>query len=469
MKKSWIILLFFLISCTQRSGQTNNQNNYVSHPTQFPSLKEGMIHKYISCIADTTFSYALYLPETHANITKPKNIFPVIFFFDAHKRGVMPVEKYAALAEKYGLIIVGSNNSENGQPPEETDRIISLLFNDVAERFNIDHNQMYASGFSGGARVAARIALFRKENVAGVIGCAAGFPPLGSGFNTQFSYLAIVGDKDFNYHEMRELDIALDQTPIQHYLLIYDGKHDWPPEKIMQEGFEFLQFDAMRKNQHLKDEKEISAFLIRNDSIRAEAQKEGKTVLLVQTDRKIIAFLDQLVPTDMYKAEFDSLVTTSAYMVWRESEEKAEIFERNQQQKFAAAMGSKNLSWWLQEIEDLYKKPEDPVSLRLQNYLSLVSYMYASGTLKNNQFKEAEKYLTIYKKVDPDNPEVYYLKAVLLTRTGKAELALAQLQVAADKGFNEYERMQNSKDFNGFQDNEVFERILLQIRDKSEQ
>ncbi|RLD71781.1 MAG: hypothetical protein DRI87_06515, partial [Bacteroidetes bacterium] len=131
--------------------------------------------------------------------------------------------------------------------------------------------------------------------------------------------------------------------------------------------------------------------------------------------------------------------------------------------------GSKNLSWWLQEIEDLYKKPEDPVSLRLQNYLSLVSYMYASGTLKNNQFKEAEKYLTIYKKVDPDNPEVYYLKAVLLTRTGKAELALAQLQVAADKGFNEYERMQNSKDFNGFQDNEVFERILLQIRDKSEQ
>jgi tetratricopeptide (TPR) repeat protein len=127
-------------------------------------------------------------------------------------------------------------------------------------------------------------------------------------------------------------------------------------------------------------------------------------------------------------------------------------------------MPTKSLEWWLNEIRHLTLKQDDPVDQRLLNYLSLVSYMYASGTLKNNQFQEAEKYLTIYEKVDPENPEVYYLKAALLVRTGKPQQAIPQLQKAADKGFNEYERMHSSKDFQRFHGDEVFEKILLQVK-----
>jgi predicted Zn-dependent protease len=117
----------------------------------------------------------------------------------------------------------------------------------------------------------------------------------------------------------------------------------------------------------------------------------------------------------------------------------------------------------LKEIKRLSQKQDDAVDQRLLNYLSLVSYMYASGTLKNNQFKEAEKYLTIYEKVDPENPEVYFLKAVLFARTDKQELVLTQLQQAADKGFDEYERMQSSRDFQKLHSDETFEKILLQV------
>jgi len=467
MNKSWIILFSFLVSCMQPGGQNSSKEDIGPASKKSYTFLSGVVQKDISCKVDSTYSYALYLPSTYADSSKLNYSFPVIFFFDAHRRGVLPVKKYAPLAEKFGFILVGSNNSMNGQTQGESDRIVSVLFDEVRQRYRVDDKRLVVSGFSGGARVAAGIALFRKEPVAGVIGCAAGFPPISLGYNTQFNYLAIVGNKDFNYLELKELDRTLNQMPISHCLLVYDGKHDWPLKQVMQEGFQYMLFDAMRKDLLLKDKKLIEEFQKRNDSLLVTVS--GNVVQEVAVYRKMVSFLYDLIPVERYRNKLDKLTQTKTYIKWQQEEERQELFERNQQQKYAAAIGSKNLSWWLQEIEDLYKKPEDPVSLRLQNYLSLVSYMYASGTLKNNQFKEAEKYLTIYKKVDPDNPEVYYLKAVLLTRTGKAELALAQLQVAADKGFNEYERMQNSKDFNGFQDNEVFERILLQIRDKSEQ
>lgn len=322
---------------------------------------------------------------------------------------------------------------------------------------------MSTAGFSGGARVAADVALFQNKGVSAVIGCAAGFPQMRAAYNTNFSYLGMVGDKDFNYLEMLNLNQALDQTSIPHYLLVYDGKHDWPPVEVMREGFAFLLFDDMRQNPALKDEVIISAFLARNDSIRKKASMENDLQKLAADDEKVLTFLKGLTSLEKYNEELLSIQKNPAYIKSQAAKKKSLELERSRQQQYASAMPVKSLEWWLNEINHLTLKQGKLSDQRLLNYLSLVSYMYASGTLKNNQFKEAEKYLTIYEKVDPDNPEVYYLKAALFVRTGKPELALAQLQIAADKGFAEYERMHSSKDFQRFHGDETFEKILLQV------
>jgi len=313
------------------------------------------------------------------------------------------------------------------------------------------------------------VALFQNKGVSAVIDCAVGFPQMRAAYNSNFSYLGMVGDKDFNYLEMKNLNLALGQTSIPHYLLVYEGKHDWPSVAVMRDGFEFLFFNAMRQNPALKDKDLIDVFLAQQDSIREKASRENDLEKLAATDEKVLAFLEGLTPLEKYKKELVSIRKNPAYIEFQAAKKKSLELECSRQQQYASAMPEKSLQWWLKEVNKLIQKQDDPVNQRLLNDLSLVSYMYASGTLKNNQFKEAEKYLTIYEKVDPKNPEVYFLKAVLLARTGNAEQAILQLQKAADNGFDEYARMKNSKDFNGFQDDEAFEKILLQIRDKSEQ
>src|ERR1043165_9117236 len=59
---------------------------------------------------DATQSYALYLPAAYT----PARKYPVLYFFDPGARGAVPVERFKEAAEKYGYILVGSNNSRNG-------------------------------------------------------------------------------------------------------------------------------------------------------------------------------------------------------------------------------------------------------------------------------------------------------------------------------------------------------------------
>jgi hypothetical protein len=70
----------------------------------------GEIIQKVSCLSDAEQSYALYLPTAYT----PAKRWPIIYCFDPAARGSLPLERFRQAAEKYGLIIVGSNNSRNG-------------------------------------------------------------------------------------------------------------------------------------------------------------------------------------------------------------------------------------------------------------------------------------------------------------------------------------------------------------------
>ena len=70
----------------------------------------GQIIDRVTCAADPSQSYALFVPAEYT----PSRSWPVIFAFDPGGRGRVPVERYQAAAERYGYIVVGSNNSRNG-------------------------------------------------------------------------------------------------------------------------------------------------------------------------------------------------------------------------------------------------------------------------------------------------------------------------------------------------------------------
>ncbi len=106
-------------------------------------ITTGAVQPSIKVLADASYSYALYLPAKYS----PQKPWPLLLAFDPDGVGVDPVKLFQAAAEKYGFIVVGSNNSRNFVDPSAT---IRLLWGDVTKRYAIDPHRVYATGFSGG-------------------------------------------------------------------------------------------------------------------------------------------------------------------------------------------------------------------------------------------------------------------------------------------------------------------------------
>src|SRR5438309_3736361 len=82
-------------------------------------LKPGEIHASVAVQADSSYSYALYLPSSYT----PQKPWPILLAFDPFGHGLSPVKLFQKGAEKYGFIVVGSNNSRNFSDPSNAIRL----------------------------------------------------------------------------------------------------------------------------------------------------------------------------------------------------------------------------------------------------------------------------------------------------------------------------------------------------------
>ena len=202
---------------------------------QVSDLRIGEIADPVKCSADPSQTYALYLPSHYS----PDRKWNLILAFDPRGQGRQGVEHLQAAAEKHGYIVAGSNNSRNG-PPQVSLSAAQAMWTDVGKRFSINPKRIYTAGFSGGARIAMKVA-FDSDQIAGVIASSAGFPPGHRRSDLRFVVFGTAGTEDFNYLEMRQFDQEL-STP--HRVVIFEGGHQWLPSSLAVQAVEWLDFQA---------------------------------------------------------------------------------------------------------------------------------------------------------------------------------------------------------------------------------
>ena len=125
----------------------------------------------VNCIGNENLSFAVYVPKGYA----PDRKMPSLFLFDPHSDGSLPLKLYRDLADEYGYILIGSNDSKNGNSRELTSQILNSILKSAYQLLPLDSERIYAGGFSGGARVASMLA-FSSAKIQGLITCGAGFP-----------------------------------------------------------------------------------------------------------------------------------------------------------------------------------------------------------------------------------------------------------------------------------------------------
>ncbi|HSU80898.1 MAG TPA: hypothetical protein VLR69_00700, partial [Thermoanaerobaculia bacterium] len=169
-------------------------------------LPRGQVVEKVVCAANPQESYALYLPSGYT----PDRAWPILYILDPRSRGDLAAERFRPGAEKYGYILASSNNTLSDTTIDPNVEAMRAMWTDTHGRLAIDGRRVYAAGFSGTVRSCCVLARAVPGTLAGIIGAGAGFPfhePPRKG--DPFVFFGTLGDKDFNYYEVMDLEPRL--------------------------------------------------------------------------------------------------------------------------------------------------------------------------------------------------------------------------------------------------------------------
>jgi len=253
-----------------------------------------------------------------------------------------------------------------------------------------------------------------------VIGCGAGFPGLRQQPRFYPDYIAFAGTYDFNMNELISLNKQLDPTPVPHALILFNGKHAWPPADILENAFFWTEFCSMRKGLIAKNDTMIRDYLEKqNKSIEEDAKRSDYLAEYDHLDC-LIRFMNGIMPTDKYLSRMKEIGSSVTYQLQLKKQQKELETEMRDQQSLNDDFYVKDLDWWksrLASYDRRISKGKDSADVRmckrLKSYLSLISYMNYSQSLSSGDSASAKHAMAIYEQVDPEN--------AALTKAGKAK------------------------------------------------
>lgn len=457
-----------LFSCSSGTQQSTHQPTETKNeaPIKSESFATGEIIDKVACKSDTTQSYALYLPSGYAE----GKTFPVIFAFDPQGTGKLPLVHYKDLAEKYQYILAGSNNSRNGTSWEDVQKIANQFFTDVQSRFHVNTQRIYTIGFSGGARIANGLTM-NNGSITGVICCGAASPAtVSTNARSNYYFMGIAGNEDFNYTELKKYDkVDLAGHNIKHALLVFDGKHEWPPVTTMNEAFWWMELNEMRQKQSKGDS--VIHAIIQTAGKELQSCLDKKQYLAAyECCRKTINFYESLGDLRLFFDTYQSLQSNKEIDKALQKEELEWAQEENLKKKYMEAVQSNDANWWKKDIAALNSKikssPKNEALIykRVLSFLSLMMYMQTTQFIKQNNTAAADYFCKLYLLVDPTNSEAHYLASEISAVQGNQEDAIKFLNSAIKNGYVDKARLEQDDHFKNIRASAAFQKTVGEIK-----
>jgi len=438
------------------------------------SLPVGTIIPSVVCSADNKQSYALYLPSNFSN-TRP---WPIMYVFDPAARGQVAVETIKTAAERFGYIVVASNNSRNG-PMGGSSQAMKAMWQDTHERLPIAEQRRYVAGMSGGARVATSIALSCQGCVAGVIANAAGFP-FGAEptRDMKFTYYAAVGNADFNYGEFVDLRRKLDAAGARYRIRIFDGQHGWAPPEIWMEALNWMDMQAMSAGTMPRDPSRIHQTFASALAKAREFQSQNDFLAAFREYQSLVRDFRGLADLTSAKTALAELAKNKAV----KTAEKEEASALDQQARMTSSLSSQiqaiatsdryqvDIGDLKRNIADLKKRadasrsPNDLKTQVLRRALGqLVIEAHESGqrSLEEKNYRAAVVYFDLAAAGSANPAWAHYQRARAYAMLADKKNTLAELKLSLAGGFHEASALE-AAEFQAFQGQPEFQALAAE-------
>lgn len=460
MRLILLLLSLFISSCADKHEKKPNTtiNTEVASTTAGPSV----FLSGLACQTDPSIHYSVYFPGRFNNST----LFPVLILFDPHADGNLPINLYKELADRYNFILLGSNDSRNGNSAEQTAGILQALSAQARILDKADTNLIFAGGFSGGARVAAMLAL-SPAGIKGLVVCGAGLPQ-GSWTGIPPNVIVgIAGNSDMNLIEITNFKISDPGLASRFQVVRFNGSHAWPP--VMQFEQAFIAFSCIAQRDKMTSSND-TLLKFAEDRMKSYIMSSDDPIYKAEAYKRWIMNLGGLADINGVSSKLKQLITSPNYLnavSYEKSLGQTESFKRNE---LMQALGSRDTLWWKDQMKSWldtssFITDHSRIAMihRVQGTISLTVYMSLNRAVAATSLEQGLYFSTIYRLVDPLNPESWYLSAVVAAQGGRLGQCREYLESAIKNGFQDIERCRKEVAFAPLQSDAQFQSLINSI------
>ncbi len=433
-------------------------------------------------LSDSSQRYALYLPSYY----DPGSNWPVLFLLDPRGRAVIPLQSVVTAAERHGYVVLSSYNSRSDVVDDRNTAAMEAMLSDVQERFSPDVRRLYIAGFSGTARAAWDYAFRLHGYVAGIMGFGGG-PSLGYPLafqvrqkGTPFAFFGGAGTTDFNFDEMWDLDLWLDNFEFVHRMRYYAGPHSWPSEPVFTEGLDWLELQAMKTGLCPPDSVAIRETFDRRLAEAQDLEASGQLYEALVRYRGIVEDFDGVLGIEEPLARLAELnrnreVTRLEERLHHYVRARGEFDRRFAEflDDFAASRPpSLERSLETLGVPELQRRAAESSdslgALAAQRLLERIfvqtAFYQPRSYLEGDDAERAAAMLEIAHVVKPNDPRVSFSRARAYVRLQRFDEALEMLELVAASGAIDADWLEGNPEFEPLHGEARFQAILTRLR-----
>jgi hypothetical protein len=444
-----------------------------------PGLPRGEVVPRVVCAADPTTSYALYLPQAY----RPDRRWPIVYVFDS--RGIpgdrAMIELFLAGAERFGWVVASANESSGLVPMEENIGRMRRMWVDTHDRLALDERRAYGFGFSGMSRTMTTLAMAAPGTFAGVIGAGSGFP-VGRPPTREaaFPFFGVIGDRDFSYHELMELEGKLAAAGTPHRVHVFDGSHQWPPEPVVTLAMGWMELQAMREGRREKDT-DLVAALWAEELARALAHEAGGRVWHAwRAYRALAADFAGLRPTGEAERKVAAIEAGDLFQRDRKARDRRDRRDVEHLARAPAVFAAAGLDPRPGGVERLLADLDVP-ALRArrdgddpEERLAAARVLYAlyiqaglylpREAMAAGQWDRAILFLETAAALDPESGRIPYRLATAYAGKGEVARALAALEKAVAMGGTDLAEIESDPALAPVRGTEAYRTLIAKLR-----
>ena len=383
-----------------------------------------------TCKLDPNNTYEVYIPQRNNDVKK----LPLLVIIDSHGGGKFALEKFKEAANQFPAVLIASNLVKNNYGGYQ--EAIQTLIVDARQKYPIGET-VFMTGFSGGARMVLGYAL--NHQVDGLIMCGA-LANSDQIKTLSCPLISISGMDDFNFMETAQYLFQEQSIPDKLKIELINASHSWPDNQVLANALGFLRFSCKASDMPPQSKSQLKMYCQHQQSKIDSLKQSGdflKAALLARNMASTEPFSDKT-----FASTYEAIKTNTEYISQMNRLEKYLNYEISVRQQYIDAFQTKDTLWWKNEIrtiEEKIKTEQDSylkdTYLRIKAFWGIASYSLCNQAVKGKNAEVLNKILSIYRMLEPENPDMFYFSAFPYFWKKNNEATYSMLNKALEAGY----------------------------------